>query len=379
MSRIVFFAALLAGCAPSGGGGSEGGRGALEAFQRGDFDRAESLSRDARDDETLFLRASLFLMRNRAREAASLLTPIATRIAKTVADVQVITRARELLVQALLRIDDFNGASEWYKRLGEAIPARKYEALAKGVAYLTDAGWTETSVELLGTDPLPHVAMTVKGRTGIFLIDTSLDEIVIDRDFAKLARLTGFGLRTTAYSVSYDESIADEVELGKLTVRNVPAHLGKLNPNSRVRADGAIGVGFLMHFDFTLDYRRGRLVLRHPGAALPSGLPAVLAGERYLLVQGSVNGQPGAWIAVNTALQDVVVAASEAYVAGVGGPVRELAAGALRLAKPPLDPSPFPTDLDDAYGFRVGFMLGHTALRDRSIRLEPRSMRMLIE
>jgi hypothetical protein len=369
---------LLAGCATAreaGGGGSA----ALEAFQRGEFDRAEALSRDSRDDDSLLLRANLLLLRNRAREAANLLSPAATRVAKTIDDVQVITRARELLAQALLRLDDFNGASEWFKRLGETIAARKYEALARSVAYLTEPVGRDITVDLLGANPLPHVSMTVKGRTGIFVIDTSIDEILIDRDFAERAGLTAFGVRTTSYSAAYNESIADHLELGNLTIKNVPVHIGKMNPNARLRAHGAIGLAFLMHFDFTIDYRRSKLVLRPAGGTLSQGLPAVLAGDRHLLAQGSLNGQPGAWIAIHTALQDVVVAASESTVNNPSGPVREIAAGSLRLTNPPLDASAFPPDLDGAYGFRVGFMLGHDALRDRSIRLEPRSMRMLIE
>jgi hypothetical protein len=78
-------------------------------------------------------------------------------------------------------------------------------------------------------------------------------------------------------------------------------------------------------------------------------------------------------------MPDIVVAASESYVNGLNRPVREIVAGPLRLAEPPLDLASFPTDLDDAYGFRTCFMLGHNALRNYSIRLEPRSMRMLIE
>ena len=374
--RTVCFV-VLAGCASSGGTrGPERGEGALQAFQRGDFDQAEALSRDAREDEAIFLRATVLLLKNRTREAADAVTPVATRMAKTVGDVQLITRARELLIQALLRLDDFHGAAQWYARLGDPVLARKYGSLAKSVAYLPTPGWSESTVDLLGTDPLAHVTMIVNGRTGVFLIDTSLDEIVIDRTFAKRAGLVGLGLRTNHYNVSYDESTVEELALGRLTVKNVPVHLGQLTPIARMRADGAIGLAFLMHFDFTIDYRRARLVLRKPGAALPGGLPAVLAGDRYLLVKGTVNGKTEAWLAVNTAMPDVVVTASEGHR---HGPVLEIAAGPLRLTQPPLDTGSFPTGLDGGFGFPAPFMLAHGALRDRSIRLEPRSMKLLIE
>ena len=358
----------------------------IEAFQKGDFDRAEALYKGGTDLDSRLLMARLHLLRNRPTQAVALLHPLAapyepfTRKSMPTKydDIQLHGRVLQELCQAYVRADDYFNAAQVSWALGDNILSKKYAALANTVSYLTTPDWTESSVGLEGIDPLPHVLMSVNGRTGLFLIDTSIDEIVIDRDFAKDAGLTGHGLRTTNYNVSYDESVADAVALGKLAVKSVPVHLGRLAPISKLRADGSIGLSFLMHFDFTLDYRRQRLTLRRAGTPLPGGLPAVLAGDRYLLVQGSVNGKAGSWMAVNTAMQNVVVAASERVAAAVD-PVREIAAGALRLSQPPLDAASFPTGLDGGFGFPVSFMLAHHALRDRSVRLEPRSMRILIE
>ena len=77
-------------------------------------------------------------------------------------------------------------------------------------------------------------------------------------------------------------------------------------------------------------------------------------------------------------MPDVVVAASERITTGTP-PTTELAAGAIRLAQPPFDTATFPVGLDGGFGFPAGFMLAQNALRGHSIRLEPRSMRMLIE
>ncbi len=379
---------LLASCAPSAGGGrrTEGADPAIEAFQMGEFDRAEALGKGGTDLESRLLMARLHLLRNRPKEAADALYPLAAPYEPFVPksmpakyeDIQLHGRVLGELSQAYVRADDFFNAAKVSWALGDNILSKKYAALARTVSYLTSPGWTESSIDLDSIDPLPQVSMTVNGRTGVFLIDTSTDEIVVDRDFAKRAGLTGHGLRTTNYNVSYDESAADEIALGKLTVKCVPVHLGRLPLITKVQADGAIGLSFLIHFDFTLDYRRRRLTLRRPGSPLPNGLPAVLAGDRHLLVQGSVNGKADSWIALNTAMPDVLVAASERRAAAPD-PVREIAAGAIRLSQPPLDTASFPVGLDGGFGFPVGLMLAHNALRDHSIRLEPRSMRIVIE
>jgi aspartyl protease len=379
---------LMVSCAPSGGRmPSEAGTdAALAAFQAGDFDKAESLARGGTDPETRLLLARLHLLRNRPKEAVEILHPLAApyrpftqAMPAKYDDVQLFGRVLGDLAPAYVRSDDFFNAGRVFAALGENILASKYTDLAQSVAYLTTAGWTESSIELVGTDPLPHVAMSVNGRVGIFLIDTTSEEIVIDREFAKRAGLIGRGLRTTNYNVSYDEATVEELSLGRLTVKNIPVHLGRLTPIARMRAEGAIGLAFLMHFDFTLDYRRSRLILRRAGGSIPGGVPAVWAGDRYLLAQGSVNGRPGSWIAINTAMPDVVVAASEGVERTLNGPVREISLGALRLVQPPLDLTSFPTGLDGAFGFPAGLMLAHNGLRDRSLRLEPRSMKLLIE
>lgn len=378
---------LLVACAPAAGGRREaaGQSAALNAFQRGDFDKAEALVRGATDDESLTLAGRIHLLKNRGKEAAEALfalvspyPPFGTKKAKY-GEMEAVLNLYPELATAYVRADDFTRAATIYSAMGERALARKYEALGKSVGYLSNLGDGEASIELAGVDPTPHVAMTVNGWPGIFLIDTALDEVVLDRDFAKRAGLQGLGLRTDAYRVSYDESTVEEVGLGRLKVRNVPVHLGQLAGTSKLRADGAVGLSFLMHFDFTLDYRKRRLVLRRPGSAGGAGgLPAVLAGDRYLLVQGSVNGQPGAWIAIGTAMADLVAAASEGTMAGLGG-VKELAAGALRLTQPPLDTGAFPLGLDGGFGFPVGFLLGQNALRDHVLRLDPRSMRVWID
>ena len=74
------------------------------------------------------------------------------------------------------------------------------------------------TVEFFVTDPLPIVAGTIGGRQVLFVVDTLLDEIVLDRDFARKAGVLAVG--------GADEAVLPELSLGRLTVKNVPIHLG---------------------------------------------------------------------------------------------------------------------------------------------------------
>jgi hypothetical protein len=373
---LGLFAACEAG-RPSEDRGGEGAiEGAIAALGRGDVDGAEALLRPSRTPEASLLRARLLLLRNRNREVVDLLLPIIQEKAQTVHEAERKIEACGHLAAAYVRLDDFAGASRTYALLQDSILAKKYETLARKVGFVTNLGQEEVRIELESSDPLPHVSMGVNGRVGLFLVDTALDEIVLDRDFAARARVNAIGIRTDAFQASFDEAIVEEVTLGRLTVTNLPVHLGRLAPHSKVRADGAIGLSFLMHFDFTLDLRRARLSLRRPGSAL-AGAPALLAGDRYLLSPASVNGGTGLYAGLATAL-DVLVAGAPSLGSAVDE-VREVGVGSFRLSRPPLDQSAFPAGLDSSFGVPVAFVLGHGALRDRAIRLEPRSMRIVID
>jgi len=371
VKKLAWAVMLIAGC--GGGAAPKSGTGldpALDACARGDLDGAEALVRGSRDLESIHLRARILMLRNRNAEAIELLAPLLQGKTKTYEGMERQQRVIPDLALAFVRQDDFLNAAKTYAMMGDVILARKYETLGRTVAYSSNIGTDELAADFFVSDPLPVVSGTVNGRRALFVIDTLLDQVVLDRDFARRAGVEPVG-------GSSDEATALEVGLGKLVVKNVPLHLGQALEIGTLRPDGAIGLQFLMHYDFTLDYRRGRLVLRRAGGALP-GVPVILAGDRYLLVEGKVNGLEKTFVGIGTSLKGVTLAASD-YWSGQGGEVRECTAGPLRLVKPALDAKAFPAGLDGSFGVPVGFVLGHAALRNRVLRLEPRSMRLLIE
>ena len=368
---------LLAAC---GGGGGSARRAApadsstadaaLEASARGDLDGAEALLRDAKDPDSIRLRARFLLMRNRNREAAELLAPFVSEKVKDMEEVERRQRALPDLALAYVRLDDFGNAARIARLSGDAALARKYESLSRSVAYSSNLGTDEIAVDFFVTDPLPIVAGTVNGLRALFVVDTLVDEVVLDRDFARRA-----GVLSTA---GPDEAVLPELSLGRLAVKNVPIHLGQAMELGNLRPEGAIGLQFLMHYDFTLDYRRSRLVFRRAGGAAASQ-PALVAADRYLLLKGLINGKDRTFVGVGTSLKGVTLAVSDLYADRGGAAASEVAAGPLRLLKPSLDPKAFPAGLDGSFGVPVAFVLGHAALRGHAFRLEPRSMTVSID
>src|SRR5580765_4448063 len=107
---------LLAGCGGGAARRSEPAEtsaadAALEASARGDLDAAEALLREARDPDSLRLRARFLLMRNRNREAVDLLAPLVTEKVKDMEEVERRQRILPDLALAYVRLDDFMNAS----------------------------------------------------------------------------------------------------------------------------------------------------------------------------------------------------------------------------------------------------------------------------
>lgn len=365
-------ALLLAGCGPSGrrpaSGDATVADAALEASARGDLDQAESLLRDARDPDSLRLRARFLMMKNRNREAVDLLAPLLAEKVKDFEEVERRQRVLPDLALAYVRLDDYMNAASVARTMGDQVLARKYQALSRTVAYSSNLGTDDVSVEFYITDPLPVVAGTVGGVRTLFVVDTLLDEVVLDRDLARRAGILGIG--------GGDEAVVPELSIGKLTVKNVPIHLGQAMRIGDLKPEGAIGLQFLMHYDFTLDYRRSKLVFRRAGGPA-TGQPALLAGDRYLLLNGLMNGKDRTFVGVGSSLKGVTLAVSDLFADAAG--LTELSAGGLKLTRPALDPKAFPAGLDGSFGVPVGFVLGHNALRGRTLRLEPRSMKIAID
>jgi hypothetical protein len=374
MKRAVLMM-LLAGCGGSSTAPAADLDAALEACARGDVDQAERLASALSGPDAVRLRARVYLMKNRNREAIEILTTLIGGKAKNYEAMERQQQVLPDLALAYVRQDDFLNASRVYGMMGEAIAAKKYEALARTVAYASTIPDEGIALDWLGQFALPVVSVTVNGRRAALLIDTLTDQVSLDRGFAKELGIEAVGLKGAG---SFDEATLSEMGFGRATVRNVPIHLGEAYIVGSVKVDGVIGLQFLMHYDFTLDYRRARLVLRRAGSPAP-GQPAILLGDRYLVTASTSNGKDRLFAALGTSLRGVTLAASEHFLAALGGEVLDFQAAQLKLVKPALDLKAFPAGLDGSFGVPVGYVLGHAALKGRILRVEPRSMRISID
>lgn len=366
---------LLAGCGGGRASGSPAPGAADAALARGDFEGAEAALRGATEPESRWMLGRLLLMRNRPAEAADVLSRLVAAKVASVDEAFLVQRVWMDLAAARMRQDDFLGAAQAWARLGDAVMSRKCELLARGPAYRIDAAWRDSILQLVAVDPVPMIAARVNGREGRFLVDTGEAELVLDRAFAKRAGVTPIG---TQGGGAAEEAVVDELSMGRLTVKTIPAQIGELSSRAALKADGAIGLAFLLHFDVTFDFRRSHLVLRRPGE--PSkGVPACVAADRNLLVPGKANGTIDTLIGIHTGLAGVTAAPSDYFFQSRGATLQGVTLGPLSLTKPPLAPAAFPLGLDGSFGFPVGVVLGPQAFRGRTLRLDPRGMHVEIE
>ena len=345
---------------------------ALDACARGDLAAAEAMVKDRRDAGSIRLRARILMMRNRNREAVELLLPILQGKVKSFEGVEQQSQVLTDLAVASVWQDDFLSASKYYAMMGEAVVSKKYERLGRKVAYTSTLGADDATVDLQFTESLPVITASVNAQRGVFVIDTMLDQVVLDRGFARRAAVDALGVRGTG---DFNEAIAAEVAIGRAAVKSVPVHLTEWMEAGRLKIDGVIGLQFLLHFDVTLDGRRSKLTLRKPGSAM-KGEPAYLVGDRYLLMGGQLNGATRVFVAIGTGLKGVTLAASEMLPANE---VKEFSAGGVKLSAPPIDVKAFPAGLDGSFGVPIAFVLGPATLRGRVLRLEPASMRISID
>ena len=381
MKRCLFLLLALSGV--EGLAGCTGGErtstpspgGADEALARGDLAAAAEALRGASDPESRWMRARLLLMSNRAAEAAEILSSLVAKV-KSVDEAFLVQRVLTDLAAARARLDDFHGAAQAWAKLGDPVLAKKCDLLSRGPAYRIDPGWTDSILEMKAVEPMPLISARVNGREGLFVLDTGGGEIVLDRGFAKRAGVTPIG---TPGGGAAEEAIADEISMGRLTVRTVPAQIGEVTARGAIKPDGAIGLSFLLHFDVTLDFKLSKVFLKRPGETLSkASVPAFVAGDRYLLVPGKVNGEHHTLTGIHTGLAGITAAPSEQFLSTRAVTLQTISAGPFTLTKPPQSPAAFPIGLDGSFGFPVGVVLGPSALRGRALRLEPKSMRVEI-
>jgi predicted aspartyl protease len=272
------------------------------------------------------------------------------------------------------------------------------------------------------TDPLPLVKVRVNGGEEVnFTIDTGAAEVVLDSTFAQKLGVKTFGSRTGTFAGGKQAAVQfgriDSLTVGDFVIRNLPVAVLPTRPLSGPifqgkQVDGILGTVLLYHFQSTLDYPQGQLVLERKtrdtnqrldeqvkgGKAIT--VPFWMAGDHYMVAWGQVEKSPPVLLFVDTGLAGggVTLARSVLDAAGIklaedkagegiggGGKVKvipfqvdELRLGDAREQKVRgLFMEPF--DLEHRLGFRIGGIISHGFFRPYALTFDFTGMRLVLQ
>ena len=157
---------------------------------------------------------------------------------------------------------------------------------------------------------LPEVEITVNGETVLLTLDTGGDRLYLDVSVAERVGIRELTVSKNKYAYTegreIDEplGVADEVELGGVTVRNVPAVVAQWKANGPT-TDGVLGTALLKQFLSTIDYEGKEVTLRpRSKASLEQALQAMggrdvvrmpffLTATHLMFAKGQINGHQG--------------------------------------------------------------------------------------
>ncbi len=209
------------------------------------------------------------------------------------------------LYAARVQRSAYGTAAPLAEELGDPGRAEMLRMLDATPPYRLTPGPEQTRIPWNRAYPIPLVRAKINGKAVLMAIDTGARDLLLDPSYARRTDTQTFpsqtlvswlGNRTTGAN-----AIVQRLELGGMTIENVPAALVSLrkwsleaNPAGET-VGGVIGINVLRAFTPTLDYVGQALVLRRPGVAFtpPVGtrrIPFEIWGESDLTVWGNLNG-----------------------------------------------------------------------------------------
>lgn len=290
---------------------------------RAAFTRA--LAADSGDVAALAAFGKLALFADRPAEAESLLSLATARDPDpgALAD----------LYAARLRLGRYAAAAELAPQVNDQARVPMLEKLAADPPYRIASGPDEGRAPWSMGYPLPLLRVKLNGRSVLMALDTGATDLILDPTHARMANIDAMPSQSLVQwdgtRISVQHALVPKLELGGLTIENLPAGLVGLrkwmlqvNPRAEPVA-GVIGIGLLRRFTPTIDYRDQALVLRRPGRPYTAGpnakrVPFEIWGESELMVYGSLNGGRRMALLLQTGIAGCGVAAPADVFAEVG-------------------------------------------------------------
>ncbi|HAD82608.1 MAG: hypothetical protein A2509_01005 [Candidatus Edwardsbacteria bacterium RIFOXYD12_FULL_50_11] len=406
---IVFMIAIL-GLANNGKAEDAMGK-ADNLFYQGLFPEAEAyynriLKKDSNNVYANLMLGQIALYGNRFSKAE-------THLKKALTDSSVRVKTIGLLSETYYRQDRFAEAGSLFAEAGQMAKADKLQAFKDRTPYLIESAAIVTELPFVQTDPLPLIMLTVNGRETMFLIDTGGWELSIDEELAKDLGIKFLGTQTATFAggktAATYHGILDSVKAGSFIVRNVPINISQAPKRAaqmfQQPVRGVVGTCFLYHFNFTLDYPGGKLVLarRNSGEAtavsISGGLPFWMAGDHIMVAWGTVNsGQPQLFF-IDTGLAGGGFTATEATIKTAGiklGEAKEGMGGGGEVQVRPFTVDrltlgnieerdvrglfgALPPGFESRFGFLIGGIISHGFFRPYRLTFNFDSMKIFLE
>ena len=319
-----------------------------------------------------------------------------------------------LFAELYFRKNEFKKAAPYFRELGKIAKADKLSSFGEERPYQIDSDQpNETRIQFVRTDPLPVISIKVNGADIFAIIDTGGSELILDPKFASEIEAERFGKDEGMFAggkrASLEHARIDSLGLGELTVKNVPVELLPTRRFSAVaggkKIDAVVGTVLLKQFFFSLDYSKQALVLstKPLGEAASDShsfqIPFYLAGDHFVVAEGSVNGSDPAMFFVDTGLAGQAFTCPKSTLDSAGiepkGPVFQgmggggeidiqmFSAKTLSLGNAEKKNvtglyGPFPESLETSMGFRIGGLISHSFFRDFAVDFDFEKMKITL-
>lgn len=380
-------------------------------FSQGLFSDAELhysriLEKDSNNVRANLMLGRIALFGNRFSQAE-------VKLKKALADSTTHAEASVLLAETYYRQDRFTEAAPLFAKAGQGAKADKLQAFKGRTPYMIEGAATKTELPFIQTDPLPLIMLSINGQEVMFLIDTGGWELGIDEELAQELGIQFLGEQTATFAggktATTYQGILDSVKAGSFTIRNVPINISQAPKRAAQMFQqpirGVVGTCFLYHFNFTLDYPGGKLVLarRTPEKAgttrLSGGLPFWMAGDHIMIAWGTVNkGLPQLFF-IDTGLAGGGFTATEATIKaagielgeakeGMGGggavqvrpfTVERLTLGSIEEREVRGLFGALPPGFENRFGFLIGGIISHGFFRPYRLTFNFDSMQIILE
>jgi hypothetical protein len=181
-----------------------------------------------------------------------------------------------------------------------------------------------STIQFLMTDPLPLLEIEFNGVPVIVFFDTGADTFILDNEIASAMGIEWSAKAMGSFGGGKRSEIGfgkvDSVKLGDVTLKRVPIiilptkRFSKAFEDGKYTIGGAIGTAAMRQFLSTIDYKKGRMILRERVAENVRKLreklkergaaevPFALDATHMMLARGSLNDKDGLTFFVDSGL-----------------------------------------------------------------------------